>query len=314
MLSGMDLRRVPRLGLLLSLLACHKPEPATTDGAGTTAAATSSTGADVTASTSATGAATTGTTTLATSTGAATASTSDGCTFLECDPTGPACNLACDPWLQDCCNLQKCVPWSNTGEDVWNAVKCVDVAPDPVPVGGACEVPGKPTLGVDDCELGAICWFVDPDTLTGTCVAQCHGSPDAPDCAHAPGTTCMIAYDGVVTLCLPPCDPLAIDCPPGQTCVAAPSGDLFVCTPDASGDGGQTFGPCEYADACDPGLFCAAPQAADECDPQASGCCLPFCDLDAPPACPGAGQQCVPWFMMGTAPAGLEHVGACVLP
>jgi hypothetical protein len=91
-----------------------------------------------------------------------------------------------------------------------------------------------------------------------------------------------------------------------------PSG--FICVIDASGEEGQVFDPCEYANACDPGLICADPLSAEECDPQAPGCCLPFCDLTAPPSCPGNGQKCLPWYEVGRAPPGYENLGTCGLP
>jgi hypothetical protein len=49
--------------------------------------------------------------------------------------------------------------------------------------------------------------------------------------------------------------------------------------------------------------------------PAAIGCCLPFCDTaDDPAMCPGAGQECIPWYEMGTAPPGFEQVGICGIP
>jgi hypothetical protein len=218
---------------------------------------------------------------------------------------GGACPAECDVWEHQCCGHpdQKCVPYSNDGGG-HDAVKCVPVARDPVPPGGTCQVEGDVESGYDDCETGAICLGVDIDTLTGTCVAQCDGTPDEPDCSHVAGTACLIANDGIIAVCLPTCDPLQQDCAPGQGCVATDEAPTFLCVPDDSGEQGQVFDPCSFLDACDPGLACAEPDAAVECDAMADGCCLPYCDLDAP-VCPGAGQQCIPIT---------EEVGRCGLP
>lgn len=147
----------------------------------------------------------------------------------------------------------------------------------------------------------------------GTCVAQCTGSPEEPQCSD-PCTACLISYEGLLNLCYLSCDPLAQECPGMDLCVANPMNpQLFICVIDASGEEGQLFDPCEYANACDPGLFCASPQMAVECDQGAAGCCLPFCDLTAP-ACPGAGQQCVPWSGDEPQPGCIQNVGMCRVP
>lgn len=159
-----------------------------------------------------------------------------------------------------------------------------------------------------------MCWSLD-DNNQGVCVAHCTGSEDEPTCAD-PATQCVIANDGVLNLCLPRCDPLVQDCPQADDlCVLQV--DDFVCVVDASGPGGQIFTPCEYANACDPGLACRETAAAVECDPEAGGCCVPYCDLDAPDPdapCVGVGQVCVPLFDVGMAPAGDEDVGVCSVP
>ena len=232
-------------------------------------------------------------------------------TFLVV-PDGGSCSLECDTFVPDsCCDpKQKCVAFASGGGSQWNAVKCVLVDPDPDQVGEPCTVEGDAVSGVDSCEQGAMCWDVDDETLQGVCVALCTGTPDAPVCAPV-GTTCIITNDGVLNLCLPICDPLAQDCADGELCIATEE-DPFVCAPDASGDAGELFDPCAYLNACDAGLACLDPPGSAMCDPQSSGCCLPFCDLTAP-ACP-ADTACAPWYMMGTAPDGLEDVGVCIEP
>lgn len=156
-----------------------------------------------------------------------------------------------------------------------------------------------------------MCWDVDVN-LTGTCTAMCIGTPDAPDCAD-PLRTCVIA--DVLNLCLPQCDPLAQDCPNGEVCIAiAREAPGFLCVL-ATGRDGDAFSPCFYANVCDPGLACLAPDLATECDPKAPGCCLPFCDIDLPNTCPGLGLECVPWYAdpAEAAPFNVD-VGLCQLP
>ncbi len=308
----------------LSLLACGAPSDATTEATTEIASGAASSGSSgsPTGSTGSTG--TTGSTTTGGSTGTTGSTTTGGSTFLgSTDPTDATflgdldlpCVLECDPWIVDSCCVpdQKCVPYIAGGGGAWDAVKCVMLDRDPVPVGAPCTSGGSAS-GIDDCELGAICWHVDQDTLKGTCVAQCKGNADAPDCSHVPGTHCMVANDYVINLCLPPCDPLVQDCPIDETCIPGPEDpDVFVCAIDASGDEGQAFDPCAWANVCDLGLYCGEPEAASECDPDEPGCCLAFCDIDDP-LCPGVDQQCVPWFEPGAAPMGLEKLGGCALP
>lgn len=226
---------------------------------------------------------------------------------------GPGCPRIsfCDPWSQNCPPDEKCAP-SDGGCDVFTQTVCDELPSRPVPIGGTCKSEGRPLSGFNDCELGATCWFIDPESLLGTCVSLCHGSPEAPDCSHVPGTACVLAHDGFdAPLCLPTCDPFEPTCPAGHHChPSALTPELFACTPDASL--GAAFEPCGKAD-CAAGLLCSEPGAAAvECAPD-TNCCTPLCDLGAPD-CPGAGQVCLPYYEMGQAPAGLEDVGRCGLP
>ena len=298
------------LALTLAL-ACGPDAPGdgsagdgTTSGHGTTSGATDPT-AGTTEATAAPDPTTSG--------GGTTSDTSTGCSVLDCQGTtsdGPI-DAECDPWVQDCPDGQKCMPWANDGSSAWNALKCTDVMPNAGKPGDECTVEGNGVSGVDSCEKASMCWNVSQDTGKGTCVAFCTGSQEAPMCG--PGTNCVIANDGVLILCLPGCDPLTQDCPNMDLCIPQPMGDGFVCVLDASGDMGAQNDPCEYANACDPGLICANPALATECDPMAAGCCLPFCDLSMP-ECTNMGAMCLPWYDMGMAPPGLENVGVCGLP
>ena len=294
----------------------------TTGTTGTTGASMSSTAASVSASASSTSAsASTSTTSSTSTTDDSAGGTETGCSFLECDigcfaPPGLDGAVRCSPppdcdlWeQQDCEDGEKCAPWANDGGDSLNAAKCVPVDANPKKPGEPCLAPKGGAAGVDDCELGAMCWDVDEETKEGVCVGLCDGSIDEPTCAE-PATSCVIANDGVLILCLPTCDPLAQDCPDSDLCL--PVGEGFGCVSDASGEGGAYGDPCEYANSCKPGLACLNPEYVPDC--QASGCCSPFCDTSAPNTCPTEGQVCIPWYEEGMAPPGLEHVGVCGVP
>ncbi|MFY0532718.1 hypothetical protein [Nannocystis pusilla] len=292
-------------------VACG-PQPATTtDGAtndGTTTGLT--TGAPVTTG-SEPGTTATASTLGTTADDSTTGVTTTGVVFITPLDGGVACltGCECDIWTQDCPDGEKCVPYSPTPEYVWQYVECVPLAPDPAHPGEPCTVEGNPFSGVDSCDLDSMCFHVDPDTLVGTCVRTCDGPWDAPECPA--GDACHVSHDGNVALCLPKCDPLLADCPMGQVCIPT-SHHEFACTPDLSRVEGQVFDPCFDEAGCDPGLVCVPADFAIECDPgQSARCCLPFCDLDQPPACPGAGQQCTQFNAYG--PIGDEGPGVCAL-
>ena len=304
---------------VLALTACPAP-PGETAGPLTSDTTTTSTSSLSMSATSTDATTTTSTSTSTTSTTDTSATTDTGCSFLGCETSDTIpclveggklrCTYECDPWTQDCPEGQKCAPWANDGGNAWNATKCVDVAPNPGKPGDACTAEGSGVSGVDTCEKAALCWEVDKDTLMGHCVGFCTGSPESPMCPA--GSHCTIANDGELILCLPDCDPLLQDCPGTDLCIPNPNSDDFVCVLDASGDGGALNDPCEFANACDPGLTCRDPALASECDPMASGCCLPFCDLTMP-ECTNKGATCLPWYEMGMAPPGYEDVGICGL-
>ncbi len=202
------------------------------------------------------------------------------------------------------------MPWANDGGNAWNATRCSPIADNPGAPGDDCTVEGSGVSGIDSCELGAMCWNVDPDTLEGECVALCIGDIENPTCAD-PASTCIINGDGTIVVCIPHCDPLIPDCSDGFVCV--PVNDNFQCVPDASGDMGAAGDPCEFINVCDPGLGCFDAMLTPGCE-GAFGCCTAFCDVgDAMPPCL-PGQQCVAYYPEGMAPSGLEDVGVCALP
>jgi hypothetical protein len=241
---------------------------------------------------------------------------SGGPTVFIQNPDGGGTSIECDIWGQDCPQGEKCMPWANDGGSAWNATKCTPVDPNPAQVGDACTVEGSGVSGIDNCDKSSMCWNVDPETNQGVCVAFCSGNEANPVCED-PTTQCVIANEGVLILCLPSCDPLLPGgCGDGQACY--PIDDGFACAPDAGGEMGAFGDACEFINVCDPGLFCANPDAVPDCT-GSIGCCSPFCDLSDPEAtanCPGAaeGQECTPWYEEGQAPPDLENVGACVIP
>ena len=213
----------------------------------------------------------------------------------------------CDLWAQDCPAGTKCMLWANDGGSAWNATKCSPIDPDPDAVGEPCTVVGSGVSGIDSCDLGLMCWDVDPETNEGVCVAHCVGDSSDPKCLE-PAHHCV---GRTVQLCLPSCCPVEQDCEEGRACY--PAVDTFMCAPDASGESGAFGDPCEFLNVCDPGLFCTAPELVPGC--VGSGCCAPFCDLGSE-TCSDfhPDLECVPWFEEGEAPHLYEHTGACVVP
>jgi hypothetical protein len=239
-------------------------------------------------------------------------STDEPPTMFLVPPDGGGVSFECDFLIQDCPPGFKCNAWANDGGGSWNATKCVPIAPDPGEVGDPCTVEGSGTSGIDSCELGAMCWDVDPKTNEGVCVAYCQGDAANPFCED-PDTICE---GREVLLCLPLCCPLEQDCPEGQGCYAV--SDSFSCAPDASGDQGAFGDSCEFINVCDPGMVCLDSSVVPPGLPceGAAGCCTPFCvagsswcsELDPT-------MDCMPWYEEeDQAPPGFEHTGVCVVP
>jgi hypothetical protein len=197
--------------------------------------------------------------------------------------------------------------WANDGSSSWNATRCVPVVLNPDKIGESCTALQSGVSGIDTCENGAICWNIDYETDEGTCVAYCIGDWEN-------GFTCPGGHEcrggRWITLCMKICDPILQDCPGDELCL--PLQESFGCVLDASGDAGAYGDPCEYANACDPGLVCLNPDYVPKCE--AGGCCSPFCDTGEPNTCPGEGQECLPWFEEGEGPPDFESVGVCSLP
>ncbi|MEX1362719.1 MAG: hypothetical protein AB1Z98_06305 [Nannocystaceae bacterium] len=227
------------------------------------------------------------------------------------DPDGGGIQFECSTFDQDCDPGEKCMPWANDGGSSWNATRCSPVAAMPGQVGDPCMVEGSGVSGIDDCDIGTMCWDVDTETNQGTCAELCGCSEANPTCDTA-NTTCAISNDGALAICLPVCNPLDTEaCPDGEACY--PLGDVFLCAPDASGDQGSAGDPCQFINACDAGLFCLAAVSVPGCA-GSIGCCSPGCTIgDDSPCLPG--QSCEAWYEAGAAPdACLGSVGACVAP
>ncbi len=164
--------------------------------------------------------------------------------------------------------------------------------------------------GSDNCDISAMCWNVDADTLEGECVGFCQGSEANPFCED-PATTCFIGYDGQVIVCLPQCNPLASVCDAAEECIfdAKPSSRRFVCMPDSL-VAPQAYGDdCSDALACATGLVCRTPEHVPGC--VSTGCCTTLGLGSTPPVCPDASQTCLPLYADGAAPEGLEDLCFC---
>ncbi len=230
------------------------------------------------------------------------------------EPDGSGVGFECDLFAQDCPEGEKCMPWSNDAT-TWNATRCSPIADNPGQPGDSCIVEGSDISGIDDCDIGAQCWDVDSETNIGTCIAMCTGDQANPICED-PDTSCTIANDGAIVLCLPACDPILQDCPEGQACY--PVQEDWICAPDESGEMGVYGDACEFINVCDPGLICLGAASTPNCQ-GAAGCCTEVCDLGDPTGdaqCTGAaeGQTCQAWYEEGAAPPGFEDIGACALP
>ena len=222
----------------------------------------------------------------------------------------------CDVFMQDCPPGEKCGP-GGIGSGGFDGLICIPVVPDPAGIGEPCTVEVQPYSGLDDCGLGAVCWWVDPDTLEGTCYPLCGGSSTSPGC---PGDFECPLGGGWEPICEMFCDPvtpqtLTPQCLPDHACY--PDRGTFKCAPDLSGPEGAPGDPCTFTNDCDPHSACLDATAIPDCP--ADRCCVPYCQTDAAdPSAPcepfDPGTTCTPWYEAGQAPHGLDDVGVCVVP
>jgi hypothetical protein len=210
----------------------------------------------------------------------------------------------CDPFAQDCPEGEKCVPYGSSGSN-WDANKCVPILGDGQP-GDPCTYAG-PNDATDDCAAESHCWDVmDVDgTYVGVCRKFCTGTPDDPMCPV--GTSCLVANQGSITLCLQVCDPFAQDCPDGLGCywVEHDFHCIFTTSDIPLGE------PCGYFNDCIPGTGCMDTEVLPDC--MGEKCCASYCSISAP-ECPQPGTECADFFDMGMALPGYEDIGICVMP
>ena len=319
----------PQTSIIITFffIACGPAPRPGADGSDTSAGSTgetSSTGAPTgTSGSTTTGELSTTTGELSTATGelSTTSGTTSGCKEPEKGfinyPDGGCAALVevdgefrcgpseCDVFAQDCFDCKKCVAWAEGGGAAWNATKCVPPTGDGH-AGDPCTVENSPVSGEDDCAPGLMCWDVDAENH-GTCVPLCTGHEEAPVCPA--GLGCAAIHEGVLHVCLPPCDPLLQDCEGDDLCLAV-SG-TYLCIEDASGDTGAVNDPCEFANDCDKGMLCLKPSSTSACDQTVPGCCQPYCKLPGG-NCPNPDQTCLPVY--DPQPTGFEDVGYCTVP
>ncbi len=183
----------------------------------------------------------------------------------------------CSVLRQDCCPGDACRAWANDGGSIWNSTRCVPVDPDAASAGEPCTVEESDVSGVDSCDVGLMCWEVDPDTLEGTCIEYCSGTSDDPVCSSS-DDVCAIRNDGVLALCLPSCSLLLDDCDADGVCVPAAN---------------ETFGCIdERYPRCPAGTTEINPAVGLDCV-QNEPCCAPYCDLADATSC-GEDLECAP--------------------
>lgn len=212
----------------------------------------------------------------------------------------------CDPFSRECPEGFKCMPFSIKA-GMPEATRCAPLVENPAGIGEVCQVFGGPYSGDDTCGVGAMCVDVDFETLLGTCIELCRCGLDGGDCDG--GYACMPL--GIASTCTALCNPFEDDCRAGDACYPVDEG--LICAPDISGDQGQAGDPCDFINACDPGLYCALSELVPDCA-GAGGCCTSFCDLTQGSAVCLPGQSCVPFFEGGAPDPYLDDVGACRLP
>lgn len=213
---------------------------------------------------------------------------------------------ACDNFVQDCPMGEKCVPYASSG-GVWDATKCVPVMGDQA-AGDSCTYSGI-VDAIDDCDENTHCWDVmDVDGVSmGVCTPFCEGTVDNPICGS--DTSCLVANDGSINLCIATCDPLLQDCQgDGIACYWANNdfNCIFSTQDIAEGE------PCGYINDCARGLICLDASVLPSC--QAGACCASYCALSEGGPCSVEGTECTAFFEEGVAKPGLEDTGVCIIP
>jgi hypothetical protein len=212
-------------------------------------------------------------------------------------PSDFAWTAECDPWMQDCPEGEKCMPYSDDGVTVIGD-QCVPIVGNGQ-LGDPCVSDGI-VEGTDDCGEGLMCWPNDGSE------ASCHSfctMADNPTCEM--GTSCVVYYEFYAPLCVPSCDPLLQDCEAGSACHWG--GDVFECMPETANL--QLGEACGGVDECGAGLTCIDAAVLPDC--AGASCCAAYCDVMAPD-CQQMGTECVQYF--DPSPPAYENVGVCVVP
>lgn len=237
---------------------------------------------------------------------------SGGTTTSESNPdagTPADLPMSCDPYVQDCPEGFKCNPYSFLANLDFVGYGCFEVAPDASGLYADCNYLGAPYSGADTCRVGETCWGIDENDV-GFCIGLCQLVDGGFGCAD-PDAVCW--DHGGVAPCRPKCNPLgeaAEECPRDWLGCApfGPYPESFACHFHT----GATLGDeCSSAWACEYGMACAFADALPEC--KGERCCTLLCDTTAVEPCDLA-EDCVAWFSANDAPAGLEHLGVCLVP
>ena len=247
----------------------------------------------------------------------------DGCTFTCPDgppvppnPSGPGGGgpggfYECGLVGQSCPEGEKCLPYDSWGSKMWTATRCALVVADPGQLDEVCQVEGSRFSGLDTCNIGLMCFDVDPRTNEGVCRQVCGAAPECPS-----GTLC--AGYGSAAVCRTPCDPFAGTCPKHRPC--SPAGEVtdepalfFTCEalalPTALEFGEECY---RFHSECGVRRACVDVQRATTlCHLPSENCCIDTCALDQPDTCSGA-TICAP-YSDPLPNAMLANVGVCVL-
>jgi hypothetical protein len=201
-------------------------------------------------------------------------STGDGvvaCYDAEPFPSEVEFMASCDAFDQDCPAGTRCTYWANDGGVLLNATRCVPIDPAPAQPGDVCEVMGTEVSGIDTCDLGSQCYWVDPLSNEGVCVPFAIGSLETPACDD-PGDV-LIAAHGAALLCVPTCDPADQPCAFGSCAYAY--GQWVCLEPHALAGAGD----CTTPDGCEAGSSCIEGSCLEHCDVGGDcGSCATPCD------------------------------------
>ncbi|GEM_PF-6089449 len=208
----------------------------------------------------------------------------------------------CDVWTQDCTGGTKCTYRQIQGE--YESL-CVPIRPASQPLGSPCNIQGSTFSGLDNCDRGAMCRFLD-EQGDGLCMAFCQGSASDPQCSTE-DSFCELCPD-CPSFCIPLCDPLNNDCPLDLSC--GNFDQKFGCAAPLDPNQSGVFGEeCEFSNQCASGLTCVSPEDLPGC--AGIGCCTPYCDLRLDSPCPGA-TICAPYFLDVCVLQRYEKLGICL--